>query len=121
MPPTTGTGLDPMLAVQLKDAIGASSQSVAAGRAVESEREDALFVDPLAKYFAGARDGLSTPAILPAYVAVRTHFIDMELMDALTARHAAAPSNAALPKQVRRCPVAHLKLALGRSCHGCSW
>jgi len=92
-------GVEFEAAVNLKDIIGGSSQVVAACRASESERVDALFVDPLAKYFAGAaREGL--PEFLNAYTAVRTHFIDMELMDALTQKHAEAPPNAVVPDQI---------------------
>jgi O-methyltransferase involved in polyketide biosynthesis len=42
-------GVEFEAAVNLKDIIGGSSQVVAACRASESERVDALFVDPLAK------------------------------------------------------------------------
>lgn len=98
MPSLYGVNL-PAAAV-LQSTIGASSQAVAACRAVESERKDALFVDPLAKHFAGYSGG-DLPAFLSSYVSVRTHFIDLELLDALCKKHDQVPSGGVIPNQVQ--------------------
>ncbi|GAQ92613.1 hypothetical protein KFL_010710020 [Klebsormidium nitens] len=97
MPTVYGVNL--RAATALQSIIGASSQAVAACRAVESEREDALFVDPLAKYFAAYAGG-ALPTFLSSYVSVRTHFIDRELLDALRRKHDQGPPGGVVPNQV---------------------
>eukprot|EP00850_Spirogloea_muscicola_P017945 SM000159S01776 [mRNA] locus=s159:138326:142199:- [translate_table: standard] len=75
---------------ELKDVVSFSSQTIAAYRAAESERPDALFRDPLAAPLAGpialARQRARAAAgYNPARFALRTKWIDDALLQALQA------------------------------------
>eukprot|EP00850_Spirogloea_muscicola_P011406 SM000070S21372 [mRNA] locus=s70:601200:606261:- [translate_table: standard] len=75
---------------ELKDVVSFSSQTIAAYRAAESERPDALFRDPLAAPLAGpvalARQRARAAAgSNPARFALRTKWIDDALLEALQA------------------------------------
>eukprot|EP00850_Spirogloea_muscicola_P000159 SM000001S04561 [mRNA] locus=s1:920952:925179:- [translate_table: standard] len=75
---------------ELKDVVSFSSQTIAAYRAAESERPDALFRDPLAAPLAGpvalARQRARAAAGYdPARFALRTKWIDDALLQALQA------------------------------------
>ena len=70
----------------LDSAVSFSSRLVAAARAAESEREDALFVDPFAAVFAGEealRRVAARGGKLDGRIAVRTKFFDDALLAAL--------------------------------------
>lgn len=70
---------------RLNGAVSSSARSVAAARALESERPDALFVDPFAAFFAGRAfvESVRQRARVDGRITVRTAFFDSQLLSAL--------------------------------------
>src|SRR5687768_9152411 len=73
------------------DPIGQTARWVAAARALESQRPDRLFHDPFAAALAGA-EGITflrtigpTAAVVTAYLALRTRFLDDLLRETVAA------------------------------------
>src|SRR5262245_24109726 len=69
------------------DPVASTAHWVAAARARESSRPDALFYDPFAAALAGAEgerwmDDPRDEAVISAYVALRTRFFDDALLEA---------------------------------------
>ena len=83
-----------METIRLPKGVGLTALHVAAERARESERPDALFVDPLAKEvithiedengkeWSSAEWSVATRRQMGEYVAIRTHFIDEKMLAA---------------------------------------
>jgi mRNA-degrading endonuclease toxin of MazEF toxin-antitoxin module len=86
----------------LDSAVSYSARSIAAARAVETARSDALFRDPFAAAFAGRALKAASARTSDGRIAVRTRYFD----DALAVRDGETSSHSAAPLTPRPCAFA---------------